>query len=160
MTDDRILLGHGSGGRLSHRLIEEFFLPPYKRMFARWKAAGVRHIVAHHDVMAATCYPILDMFVEAGLTGVQGVYPTAGLTLPAFKNRYGKKLSVIGGILGIVVGLGLGLAGSYALHITFTPDMRVVVASFIFSAFVGVVFGYFPARRAARLDPIEALRYQ
>ena len=69
-------------------------------------------------------------------------------------------LSVIGGILGIIVGLGLGLAGSYVLNITFTPDVRVVVASFIFSAFVGVVFGYFPARRAARLDPIEALRYQ
>jgi putative ABC transport system permease protein len=69
-------------------------------------------------------------------------------------------LSVIGGILGIIVGLGLGLAGSYALNITFTPDIRVVIASFIFSGVVGVVFGYFPARRAARLDPIEALRHQ
>jgi putative ABC transport system permease protein len=69
-------------------------------------------------------------------------------------------LSLIGGTIGIVVGLGLGLAGSYALNITFTPDIRVIAASFAFSAVVGVVFGYFPARRAARLDPIEALRSQ
>jgi putative ABC transport system permease protein len=69
-------------------------------------------------------------------------------------------LSLIGGALGIVVGLGLGFAGSLALNITFTPDVRVILASFVFSAVVGVVFGYFPARRAARLDPIEALRYQ
>ena len=69
-------------------------------------------------------------------------------------------LSLIGGLLGIVLGLGLGLGGSYALNIGFMPDWRVIVASFIFSAVVGVVFGFFPARRAARLDPIEALRHQ
>ena len=69
-------------------------------------------------------------------------------------------LSVIGGVLGIVTGLGLGAIGSYALNIGFLPDYRIIVASFLFSAVVGVVFGFFPARRAARLDPIEALRHQ
>ena len=69
-------------------------------------------------------------------------------------------LSLIGGILGILFGLGLGAAGSYALNIGFVPDWRVIAASFVFSAVVGVIFGYFPARRAARMDPIEALRHQ
>ena len=69
-------------------------------------------------------------------------------------------LSLIGGILGILFGLLLGAVGSYALNIGFSPDYRVIAASFVFSAVVGVVFGYFPARRAARMDPIEALRHQ
>ena len=69
-------------------------------------------------------------------------------------------LSLIGGLLGIVFGLALGAAGSYALNIGFVPDLRIIAASFVFSAVVGVVFGYFPARRAARMDPIEALRHQ
>ena len=69
-------------------------------------------------------------------------------------------LSLIGGILGILLGLALGLGGSYALNIGFTVDWRILAASFAFSAVVGVVFGFFPARRAARMDPIEALRHQ
>jgi putative ABC transport system permease protein len=44
--------------------------------------------------------------------------------------------------------------------VPFSPDPWVVLMAFGFSAAVGVVFGYFPARRAARLDPIEALRHQ
>ncbi|NBZ87420.1 ABC transporter permease [Stagnihabitans tardus] len=69
-------------------------------------------------------------------------------------------LSLIGGFIGVIVGLGLGWAGSSALNIAFVPDWRITGAAFVFSAVVGVVFGYFPARRAARLDPIEALRHQ
>ena len=69
-------------------------------------------------------------------------------------------LSLIGGVLGIGLGLLLGLGGSYVLNIGFVPDGRIIAASFVFSAVVGVVFGFFPARRAARMDPIEALRHQ
>ena len=69
-------------------------------------------------------------------------------------------LSVLGGLIGIALGLGLGAAGSYALAVPFVPDPRLVLLAFGLSAAIGVVFGYVPARRAARLNPIDALRHQ
>jgi putative ABC transport system permease protein len=69
-------------------------------------------------------------------------------------------LSLIGGLIGVLLGLGLGAVGSAALSVPFSPDIEVTLLAFLFSAAVGVVFGYFPARRAARMDPIEALRHQ
>jgi putative ABC transport system permease protein len=69
-------------------------------------------------------------------------------------------LSLFGGVVGIALGLGLaGLAGR-AMEIPFVFDASIVAIAFGFSALVGVVFGYFPARRAARMDPIEALRHE
>ncbi|TDK43166.1 ABC transporter permease [Antarcticimicrobium luteum] len=69
-------------------------------------------------------------------------------------------LSLMGGLMGIALGLGLAALAAQVMAIPFTPDPWVVLGAFAFSALVGVVFGYFPARRAARLDPIEALRHQ
>ncbi len=67
-------------------------------------------------------------------------------------------------LLGGVIGMGLGLGGSYAagraLGFPFHVMPQVVVIAFVFSAAVGVAFGFFPARRAARLNPIDALRHE
>ncbi|MBX6330325.1 MAG: ABC transporter permease [Gemmatimonadaceae bacterium] len=69
-------------------------------------------------------------------------------------------LSLFGGIVGIVV----GLVGSYfavpLVNVPFVFDPTVVILAFGFSGLVGVIFGFFPARKAARLDPIEALRHE
>jgi putative ABC transport system permease protein len=67
-------------------------------------------------------------------------------------------LSLFGGLIGIVLGLALAWLATSALEVPFLPDPTIVVVAFAFSALVGIVFGYFPARRAASLDPIEALR--
>jgi putative ABC transport system permease protein len=69
-------------------------------------------------------------------------------------------LSLFGGLVGIAAGLGLALLAVRGLQVPFIVDPMIVFVAFAFSALVGVVFGYFPARRAARLDPIEALRHE
>ena len=69
-------------------------------------------------------------------------------------------LSLFGGLVGIVLGLGLACLRRAACRCRSCIDPTIVLIAFGFSALVGVVFGYFPARRAARLDPIEALRHE
>jgi ABC-type antimicrobial peptide transport system permease subunit len=69
-------------------------------------------------------------------------------------------LSLFGGILGVILGLGLAAVGGHFLNVPFIVSPALVVVAFVFSALVGVAFGYFPARRAAHLDPIEALRHE
>ncbi|WP_236894609.1 ABC transporter permease [Clostridium beijerinckii] len=66
----------------------------------------------------------------------------------------------IGGILGILLGLGAGAIGSKAMGYATTVSPLVILISFSFSMFIGVFFGYYPAKKAAELDPIEALRYE
>jgi ABC-type antimicrobial peptide transport system permease subunit len=69
-------------------------------------------------------------------------------------------VSLAGGLIGIAV----GIIGSYAIGYVFQWSVLVswaaVVPAFLFAAAVGVFFGYYPARKASRLKPIEALRYE
>lgn len=69
-------------------------------------------------------------------------------------------LSCFGGLIGIVLGLVAAAAGAHALQVPFVFNPGIVAVAFVFSAAVGVIFGFFPARKAARLDPIEALRHE
>jgi putative ABC transport system permease protein len=69
-------------------------------------------------------------------------------------------LSLTGGAIGIVLGVGLSLAIPAFLGWPTLVSMMAIVGSVLFSAAVGIFFGYYPARKAASLDPIEALRYE
>ncbi|MEM6455419.1 MAG: ABC transporter permease [Acidobacteriota bacterium] len=69
-------------------------------------------------------------------------------------------LSAIGGLIGIVLALGSSYGLAQALGIPYTFDAQISLIAFTFSAAVGVIFGFVPARRAAGLDPIDALRHE
>ncbi|MEQ8702094.1 MAG: ABC transporter permease [Bauldia litoralis] len=69
-------------------------------------------------------------------------------------------LSLLGGLFGIATGLGLAVLATQSMQLPFVVDPSIILIAFAVSALIGIVFGYFPARRAARLDPIEALRHE
>jgi len=69
-------------------------------------------------------------------------------------------LSSFGGAIGIVLALAASYVLANAMQVPFVLDPAVIVIAFLFSAAVGMVFGYFPARKAAHLDPIQALRHE
>ncbi len=67
-------------------------------------------------------------------------------------------LSAVGGLIGLAVATGVSIFAANAMDVPYLFDPQINLVAFFFSTIVGVVFGFFPARQAARLDPIEALR--
>jgi putative ABC transport system permease protein len=69
-------------------------------------------------------------------------------------------LSALGGLIGVLIATAASYGLALAMGVPWAFDPAINVMSLLFSAGIGVVFGYFPARRAARMDPIEALRHE
>jgi putative ABC transport system permease protein len=69
-------------------------------------------------------------------------------------------LSCLGGVIGLILAQGVILALSPLMQVPWTFDLQINLIAFAISAVIGVVFGYFPARRAAALNPIDALRHE
>ena len=69
-------------------------------------------------------------------------------------------LSSLGGLIGIVLAAAASMALASLMKVPFVFDVQINVLAFAFSATIGVLFGYLPARRAAHLDPIDALRHE
>ena len=69
-------------------------------------------------------------------------------------------LAALGGLVGIVIATGASIGLAAVMQVPYLFDPAINLLSFVFSAGIGVLFGYFPARRAAQMDPIEALRHE
>jgi putative ABC transport system permease protein len=69
-------------------------------------------------------------------------------------------LAAFGGLVGVALATGASMVLAHFMQVPYQFNPQINLLSFAFAALIGVVFGYFPARRAARLDPIEALRHE
>ncbi|MVX62769.1 FtsX-like permease family protein [Clostridium chromiireducens] len=69
-------------------------------------------------------------------------------------------ICTIGGTIGIILGVGMGIIACLVLKSPISISIPTILISFTFSMAIGVFFGYYPAKKAAELDPIEALRYE
>jgi putative ABC transport system permease protein len=69
-------------------------------------------------------------------------------------------LSALGGVVGVAIATGASYGGASLMGVPYVFDPTINAVALVFSAAIGMVFGYFPARRAAQMDPIEALRHE
>lgn len=86
------------GPLFSPATFEKVFYPQYKKMIGAWKSAGIKNVVLHCD---GNCAPLLDMLLDAGFNGLQGIAPSTGMWLPDIKKKYGNRLVLIGGMCNI-----------------------------------------------------------
>lgn len=124
--------------------------------------AAISLIVAGIGIMNIMFVTVTERTSEIGLRKAIGAKPKD--ILSQFLTE-ALLLTFGGGLIGVVLGVSssyamLRVIGSYQEGWTFQFPTQGIVLAFSVSAFIGVIFGYFPARRAARLNPIEALRYE
>ncbi|MCP2014641.1 putative ABC transport system permease protein [Deinococcus sp. HSC-46F16] len=118
--------------------------------------AGISLLVGGIGIMNIMLVSVTERTREIGIRKALGAKPRDILTQFLVEAAL---LSVGGGLIGLALGIGAAHAGS-AFGISPVFSAAPIVVAFLFSAFVGVFFGYYPAARAARLDPVDSLRYE
>jgi putative ABC transport system permease protein len=118
--------------------------------------AAVSLLVGGIGIMNIMLVSVTERTREIGLRKAMGATPRDILMQFLIEST---ALSLIGGTIGVLLGVGLSYA-LRAIGLNTAVSLLWVVVSFSFAAFVGIFFGLLPARKAALLDPIEALRYE
>ena len=119
--------------------------------------AGISLLVGGIGIMNIMYVSVTERTREIGLrmsVGARGIDILNQFLIEAIL------LSVTGGIIGVILGVSLSLSLNAFLHIATQIEPRSIIMSFAVCTFTGVFFGWYPAKKAARLDPIEAIRYE
>ncbi len=119
--------------------------------------AGVSLLVGGIGIMNIMLVSVTERTREIGLRLAVGARPNDVLIQFLIEAII---LSVIGGFIGIITGLGIAYAIGTIIGSSVVVDPKIVMLAFSFSGSVGVFFGFYPARKAAKLNPIEALRHE
>lgn len=119
--------------------------------------AGISLIVGGVGIMNITLASVTERTREIGIRKAIGATYSNIMLQFLIESTM---ISIIGGIIGIIIGIGAAQAISKFGGFTTVISSLSIIASFGFALFVGIFFGLLPARKAARLDPIEALRYE
>ena len=119
--------------------------------------AGISLIVGGIGIMNIMYVSVTERTREIGLrmsVGARGIDILNQFLIEAIL------LSVTGGIIGVLLGVGISMGIKYGLHTAMVIEPWTIIMSFAVCTFTGVFFGWYPAKKAARLDPIEAIRYE
>ncbi|HEX6050425.1 MAG TPA: ABC transporter permease [Gemmatimonadaceae bacterium] len=119
--------------------------------------SGVGLLVGGIGVMAVMMISVTERTREIGIRKAVGA--TRRDILQQFLIE-AATLTGTGGAIGIAIGLGLGQVATLAMNISASPPLDLTALAVLVSVSIGLVFGLIPARRAAKLDPIESLRYE
>lgn len=119
--------------------------------------AGIALLVGGIGVMNIMLVSITERTREIGTRKALGA-PNSAIRLQFIIESI--VICLIGGMIGIVLGVVLGISAANLLGASATPSMESILLSLGFSMAIGIFFGYYPANKAAKMDPIEALRYE
>ena len=119
--------------------------------------AGISLLVGGIGIMNIMLVSVTERTREIGIRKSLGAKNSA--ILSQFVIEAGT-VSGVGGILGIVLGSALAIVGGNLLGLNATPSLGAIATAFGVSVGIGIAFGYLPARNAARLNPIDALRHE
>ncbi len=120
-------------------------------------AAGISLIVGGIGIMNIMLVSVTERTKEIGTRLAIGALESDVLLQFLIESIV---VSALGGGIGIVLAFFISWGVAIKMDIPFVFDIWVALSAFLFSAFIGVIFGYLPAKRASKLDPIEALRYE
>ena len=119
--------------------------------------AGISLVVGGIGIMNIMYVSVTERTREIGLrmsVGARGIDILSQFLIEAIL------LSVAGGIMGVLLGVGTATAITKLVHWPAVVETWTIVMSFAVCTITGVFFGWYPAKKAAQLDPIEALRYE